>query len=181
MELNALIDYSNALVAPSLAIFGAFIAYQQWKTSERKRKQDLFELRQKHLYSKLLQLIKTVPSIAKDILSKENYGKFDTLTNYSKSRLEYGFLLSKKDSENITKLHAQIFIIVSKFVTEGHEKLKENIDKYHSEIMQKFEDELYDIFEKYMRIENSTGIQELFPSVFIFKDKIYKILSKKIF
>jgi|GEM_PF-2914530 hypothetical protein len=181
MELNTLINYSNSLVAPSLAIFGAFIAYQQWNTNERKRKQDLFELRQKHLYSKLLQLIKTVPSIAEDILNKENYNKFDILTNYSKSRLEYGFLLSKKDSENITKLHAQIFIIVSKFVTEGPEQLKENIDKYHSEIMQKFEDDLYDIFEKYMRIENSTCIQELFPSIFIFKDKIYKILSRKIF
>ena len=47
--------------------------------------------------------------------------------------------------------------------------------------MQKFEDDLYDIFEKYMRIENSTCIQELFPSIFIFKDKIYKILSRKIF
>ena len=69
----------------------------------------------------------------------------------------------------------------NEIVETSTEQLKENIDKYHSEIMQKFEDDLYDIFEKYMRIENSTCIQELFPSIFIFKDKIYKILSRKIF
>ena len=113
MELNTLINYSNSLVAPSLAIFGAFIAYQQWNTNERKRKQDLFELRQKHLYSKLLQLIKTVPSIAEDILNKENYNKFDILTNYSKSRLEYGFLLSKKDSR--FSFTTYFFTILNKF------------------------------------------------------------------
>ena len=181
MELDSFINYSNALVAPSLAIFGAFIAYQQWITNERKRKQDLFEMRQKYLYSEILKFVKTLPSIAKDIIEKENYDKFDSLTLYAKSRLEYGFLLSSKDCEKLTKLYANIFIEVSKIVNEGKENLEQNIKNYNEKIMKQFEEEIHDIFEKYMRIENSTWLQEILPSIFNVKNKFYNILCKNVF
>lgn len=39
------VQYLSALLVPSLAIFGAVIAGLQWRTNERKRKQDLFDRR----------------------------------------------------------------------------------------------------------------------------------------
>ena len=117
----------------------------------------------------------------KDIIEKENYNKFNNLTSYAKSRLEYGFLLSSKDCEKLTKLYVNIVIEVSKIVNEGKKKLEQNTKNYNEKIMNQFEEEIYSIFEKYMRIENSTWLQKLFPSFFNVKNGIYKILCKKVF
>lgn len=48
----------SALLTPAIAMFAVLIAYLQWKTAERKRKQDLFDKRYEfyqkiwHLYSR---------------------------------------------------------------------------------------------------------------------------------
>ena len=39
------IQTANALVLPGLAVAGGFVAWLQWRTNERKRRQDLFDRR----------------------------------------------------------------------------------------------------------------------------------------
>src|SRR4051794_19909369 len=39
------VQYLSALLVPALAIAGAIVAWLQWRTNERKRKQDLFDRR----------------------------------------------------------------------------------------------------------------------------------------
>ncbi len=45
MIIDKIIDISKALLTPMIGLLGIYIAYQQWQTNERKRKQDLFERR----------------------------------------------------------------------------------------------------------------------------------------
>lgn len=39
------IDYLSALLTPTIAIFGSYIAYRQWKTENNRLKHELFERR----------------------------------------------------------------------------------------------------------------------------------------
>jgi len=50
-----LIDISTALLTPTIAIFGAFIAYRQWRISQQKFRHDLYD-RRFSVYTALLDL-----------------------------------------------------------------------------------------------------------------------------
>jgi hypothetical protein len=45
MTINEWVELSSALLTPTIAIGGAVIAFLQWKTNEKKRKNDLFDRR----------------------------------------------------------------------------------------------------------------------------------------
>lgn len=45
MEEKTWIDILSALLTPSIAVIAVYIAWQQWNTAEKKRKQDLFDKR----------------------------------------------------------------------------------------------------------------------------------------
>ena len=72
MDIETIIKYLNALIPISITLLGTYIAYQQWQTNERKRKQDLFELRRKYIYAKAMELIHGVPRIAEKMLKDES-------------------------------------------------------------------------------------------------------------
>ncbi len=49
------IDISTALLTPTIAVFGAFIAYRQWRISQQKFRHDLYD-RRFAVYTALLDL-----------------------------------------------------------------------------------------------------------------------------
>lgn len=49
------VDVFSALLTPTVAIFAGIIAYQQWQTQEKQRKQDLFEMRYDNLFKVILE------------------------------------------------------------------------------------------------------------------------------
>lgn len=103
----SLIVSSKITLTSIIAILGVYIAYQQWITSERKRKQDLYEMRRKYLYSKCLEMIYKVPKIAKKIINEKLREK-DIIIEFARNRLEYRFLISEKDDINLEKFYIDI-------------------------------------------------------------------------
>ena len=58
------VEISSASLTPAIAIFGGYIAYQQWKTSEKSRKQELFNMRYDNIFKPLLYVCnRTIDSI----------------------------------------------------------------------------------------------------------------------
>ena len=56
-EYEYLIKAVGALLPFIITVFMAYIAYQQWQTNERQRKQELFEMRHKHLIEPIKQIL----------------------------------------------------------------------------------------------------------------------------
>ncbi len=181
MDTDLLIKYFTALLTPTIAIIGVYIAYQQWITSERKRRQELFELRHKYLYSEIIRLIKTLPSIVKMITLKDNFDGYDEIIDYSRHRIEYGFLISKEDADKLAKLHAQVFIEMVKMIKDGKENLSRNLEEYNSKTLCLFENSVEDIFDKYLRIDDKSNLKKMFPTLYVCINKLFLFLIRKIF
>lgn len=152
MDIETIIKYLNALIPISITILGTYIAYQQWLTNERKRKQDLFELRREHIYSKSLELIHSVPSIAKDIL-KDNLSEKSILIRYIKTYKEYSFLIGAKDCEKLENFYKNSIKAISDIASCGIENYDKNVKNYEDNIKDLLEKDLNNIVEKYLRIE----------------------------
>lgn len=152
MDMETIIKYLNALIPISITILGTYIAYQQWLTNERKRKQDLFELRREHIYSKSLELIYSIPSVAKAIL-KDNLSEKSILVRYIKTYKEYSFLLKVKDYEKLEKFYKDSIKVISDIASDGVENYDKNIKNYEDNIKDLLEKDLNNIVEKYLRIE----------------------------
>ena len=103
-KLNLLIgNYKNIIDAVAaflpflIALFMAYIAYQQWRTNEQKRKQDLFNLRWE-CYTEL-------KSMYEDIVTGD-YGSFDETdlflqnNRYDRAR----FLFDEEVAEHLTQM-----------------------------------------------------------------------------
>lgn len=152
MDMETIIKYLNALIPISITILGTYIAYQQWLTNERKRKQDLFELRREHIYSKSLELIHGVPSTAKAIL-KGKLSEKNILVRYIKTYKEYSFLLKVKDCEKLEKFYKNSIKAISDIASDGIENYDKNVKNYEDNIKDLLEKDLNNIVEKYLRIE----------------------------
>lgn len=99
------IDICSALLTPTVAIFGCLIAYRQWKTSEKQRKQDLFDKRYENLFNPILDCIKEINIINNSKLSsKTKLKKIETVTQkFGKKYFQYRFLISQQDDEKLSK------------------------------------------------------------------------------
>lgn len=97
------VDIFSALLTPIVAIFAGIIAYQQWQTQEKQRKQDLFEKRYDNLYKKTIDIhYKMMNLNLKDIKDKS---KFLKLTIEHVENIEkYGFLLNENDTNKLLKI-----------------------------------------------------------------------------
>lgn len=154
------IDCLSALLTPVISILGAYIAYQQWNTSEKQRKQNLFEKRYDNLYKPLISCLdnievinsKKITNTEKELLIQKEIEKF--WNEYSK----YSFLISEEDNEKLKVCYSELLAAS-----------KQNISKDDKTIIMPFL--LYqlvtikNIFEKYLRIE---------PSSFRFRLKKHK-------
>lgn len=155
MNIETIIKFLNALIPISITILGTYIAYQQWLTNERKRKQDLFELRRKYIYSKTLNLIHNVPSIAKDILN----AKLDSsspIISYTRYYAEYNFLISVDDSQKLEILYYDIMRAINHFSEQGLENFADSVKAYEQNTKDELKQKLNDLLEKYLRIENDS-------------------------
>ena len=152
MNIETIIKFLNALIPISITILGTYIAYQQWITNERKRKQDLFDLRREHIYSKSLELIHSVPSTAKAIL-KDNLSEKSILVRYIKTYKEYSFLLKAKDCEKLENFYKNSIKAISDIASDGIENYDKNVKNYEDNIKDLLEKDLNNIVEKYLRIE----------------------------
>ena len=80
-----------------LAIFGGYIAWQQWQTNERKRKQDLFEKRYDNLYLPILKCSESIMHIKDSKVSKEKRKQQieNEIAEFWKQYNKYKFLISE--------------------------------------------------------------------------------------
>lgn len=96
MDLKDIINILSALLTPTIAILGLYIAYQQWKSNESKRRQELFDLRYENLFVKINELINLNNSL-KEKTSNNIYEFDDEIATYRKHLEKYKFLIKEKD------------------------------------------------------------------------------------
>lgn len=94
---NTLIDILSASLTPIIAILGSYIAYQQWKTNEKSRKQSLYDYRYEKIFKPVLDICnKTINSIKDGKI--ENIEELNELHNTKLTNIEkYSFLLKEND------------------------------------------------------------------------------------
>lgn len=152
MDIETIIKYLNALIPISITLLGTYIAYQQWLTNERKRKQDLFELRRKYIYSKSLELLHGVPSIAKSIIN-DNLSEDSIFIKYAKYYNEYSFLLKNKDSQCLENFYREVIKAICKIASGGIDNYDSNVKEYEEKNKDLLKTNLNKIVERYLRIE----------------------------
>ncbi len=152
MDIETIIKYLNALIPISITLLGTYIAYQQWQTNERKRKQDLFELRRKYIYAKAMELIHGVPRIAEKMLKDES--NYDSIfIQCARYFTEYNFLLKPNDAKKLDNFFKDVIKIVCNISNDGIENFDKNIKTYESRTKEDLKNNLNNILEKYLRIE----------------------------
>jgi hypothetical protein len=189
-ELNTLAGQYEDLVKavasflPFLStIFLVFIGLLQWRTSERQRKQDLFEKRYDNLFKNFVDLDFLVFFKAKldgNIDDKEFNLKIkkisENLIEYRKRLKKYGFLIKKSDYNSLIDL-----------ISQGQKKI-ENFSNLCSDV--KFDEasletykliliseKIESILESYLRIETEPTLLDLLGDFII---KFFKFLNPKI-
>lgn len=175
-----LIVSSKITLTSIIAILGVYIAYQQWITNERKRKQDLYEMRRKYLYSKCLEMIYKVPKIAKKIINGKLSEK-DIIIEFARNRSEYRFLISKEDDTKLENFYIDILKEINKIASNQNDDLEFCINQYEIVNCDLLKKQLNLIFDNYLRIENKNIFQKLFPSLFKCLNFITNLLSYDIF
>lgn len=88
-----LIKAVGAFLPFLIAIFMAYIAYQQWQTNERKRKHDLYEMRYEHIFNRIFQTI----NILENDADKYNEEEQKEINEILKDLEKYKFLIKKED------------------------------------------------------------------------------------
>ena len=104
------IDISSALLTPVVAIFGCLIAYRQWTTSEKQRKQDLFDKRYENLFNPILNCVQEINTINKSKFSnKTKLKRIEIVTQkFGEQYFKYRFLISQQDDEKLSKEYQSI-------------------------------------------------------------------------
>lgn len=174
MQLNILAEKYEYLIKAIgaflpflIAIFMAYIAYQQWQTNERKRRQDLYDKRYEFyevILNKINEIEKTKFLNNADI-SPEEY-KLNELID------KYEFLISKTDQDLVTELLIWTRGMQIKYPFKK-KKLPYFGIKYNEYKRVYIEYEIKQIFEKYLRIE-----QNFFQTVC---PRLYNKISEVIF
>lgn len=157
------IDILSALLAPAVATLTILIAYLQWRTNERKRKQDLFEMRYDNLYFPIYTCIKNIQEMKCIDVSLEEKGKRiqDEIQKFWIKFCKYKFLITNEDSEKLSQHHNYILDIIQKYdyQNKNSEVNAEEILSiialiYH--LMQ-----MEEILTKYLRIEPDTRLYKV--------------------
>lgn len=161
------VDYMSALLTPVIAIFGCFIAYRQWRTSEKERKQYLFDKRYDNLYVPILKCIENIAKIHSSEtdanLKREKIR--EEIQNFRSQYNKYRFLVSAKDDEILIEQYNCILDLI-KEPADNDQKTK-SIDKIIIPFLQIYNaaTNIESILSDYLRIE---------PNSFLRKFKRYK-------
>lgn len=143
------IDISSALLTPVVAILGCFIAYRQWKTSEKQRKQDLFDKRYDNLFKPILDSIQKINNINKSKLSNNIKLKKieEVIQQFGYQYFKYRFLISQQDDEKLSKEYESI----TEAIKNTKEKDVEDVILFV--LIFKHYAEIEKILSNYLRIE----------------------------
>lgn len=153
-----LIDILSALLTPCVAAITGYIAYQQWQTNERKRKQDLFEKRYNNLYMPILKCSENITKIKDLALSDNEKNKKieDEINKFWNKYNKYKFLITQYDAEILQNNYNHMLKIIKEhkykdvnFKTDKASILSVMKLLYFFSIMEK-------ILSKYLRIENDS-------------------------
>lgn len=82
--MQALVQILSALLVPAIAIAGGVIAWLQWRTNERKRRQDLFDKR----YEFYRRALSTYQEFHSDRIGSTEAWEFDYL--YMEAKFLFG-------------------------------------------------------------------------------------------
>ncbi len=147
------VDVFSALLTPTVAIFAGIIAYQQWQTQEKQRKQDLFEMRYDNLFKVILENTNRYDMYKKEKFENLNFEEKQKLDDEFRLKLhKYKFLITKEDFEKLITLYNNI---CSSLIKEEQTMKEQNkIDIMNTlNKMKNFFDEMEEILDKYLRIE----------------------------
>lgn len=159
MDINKeIIDIFSALLTPTIGLFGMYIAFQQWLTNERKRKQDLFEKRwdlYKRIRAKFFELVSLC---FKSDKHKEKYYFWGEMFYNETIPKEYEkeFREQQHKSYIFYEFREEISFLFGEEVYSRLECLQneamQNLYKNY-EMNDYFEDYFKDVFSKYLCIE----------------------------
>lgn len=169
------IDISSALLTPVVAILGCFIAYRQWKTSEKQRKQDLFDKRYDNLFKPILDSIQKINNINKSKLSNNiKLKRIEEVTQeFGEQYFKYRFLISQQDDEKLSKEYESITAAIK----DTKEKDVEDVILFL--LIFKYYAEIEKILSNYLRIEPNSCLYDIRNYLKELKSKISKKYSLK--
>lgn len=118
LNIKETISILSAMLTPTIAVLGAYIAWCQWTTNEQKRKQDLYQMRMEHLLIPLQNWVKTVYDLR---FCRIDYKQAPVLLNtaldnFQGNFIKYRFLLSEDDAEEIQLYFNKLTKFCSKFL-----------------------------------------------------------------
>src|SRR5574344_627565 len=104
-----LIKAVGAFLPFLIAIFMAYIAYQQWQTDERKRKQELYNLRYDNLFLLVLNNADRYNRYKQYKTNELDWaGKKKLDEEFSKNLHKYKFLIKRNDFIKLMNLHEHL-------------------------------------------------------------------------
>lgn len=180
-NLKSWIDILSALLTPMIAILTGLIAYLQWKTNERKRKQDLFDMRYDNLYFPIFKCSENITKIKEEELSLEEKGKKiqDEIQKFWQQYCKYKFLISNEDSEKLSQHYNSMLEIIQKY---DYEKMKSenNAEEILSILMLLCcIMHMERILTKYLRVEPDSITYKLKCGLIAIKNKIIPNKNKQ--
>ena len=163
---NTLIDILSASLTPIIAILGSYIAYQQWKTNEKSRKQSLYDYRYEKIFKPVLDICNKIMDSIKDG-KIENIEEINKLQNAKLINIEkYSFLLKEDDFVQILCSYDSIkqFVKDIKITPEDKSFMFVKLNR------------IYDIRRKYLSIEDEK-YHTLWELIAIASKKLYQFVA----
>ena len=160
-----------------VAILTVYIAYQQWHTSEKQRKQDLFEKRYENLYIPMLDCLKKIENINKKKIAETKKREYvqKEIDFFWERYGKYSFLISEEDDKKLTNCYNFILELSQKEPPTPEEStMLFPLFMACLKTMQQ-------ILGKYLRIEPNTfffKIKSYFTKKYSVKD-VYEMISEK--
>lgn len=159
------VDIFSALLTPIVAIFAGIIAYQQWQTQEKQRKQELFEMRYDNLFKVVLENTNRYNMYKKEEFENLDFKEKEKLDEEFRLKLhKYKFLITQKDFNKLIEQHTIICTLLkaeekatNKQDKKGIEAALKDIDKYFNK--------MDEILEKYLRVEKDSWLCRICSSI----------------
>src|SRR5574344_189880 len=182
MRLRDWIDGLSALLAPNIAVFAAYIAYQQWKTTERNRRRDLFELRYENLFKKPMDLLlRTIDTKENEDINirRQKLSEFISDTKKMTEVLsKYRFLLPREVFGDLK----YIFDKAQKDIIEFYRKDNVSLDDYkdYQKRQEEYRNRYEKIISRFLQIEDDDSligiITRIIKTVWYFfsMDKVFR-------
>lgn len=168
--IRSLVNVFSAILTPTIAIAVGYIAYQQWLTNEKTRKQNLYDARYDYVFKPILEICnRTIDSIKEDKIC--NIDELNTLHNTKLSNIEkYEFLLKEDDFIELMLDYGAIYEYVKDY------KIHPTISKQEKEYMNLQLSRIYDMRRKYLSVEDEK-YNNLWQVVTIMIKKLYKFIA----